>query len=790
MAYRFRTTAALTMVLASAGCSSGDKAGTHRGYQVTIRQTSYGIPHVIADDLPAAGAGLGYVAARDYGCILLDQIVRVRGERSKYFGRGTNDANVNSDFAMLTLDIRAVAEEGLAAQSEELRATIDGYVAGFNHYLSHEPLAAECDGAEWVRPLTAPDLFAYYYWLAQLASADPLLGGIAAAAPPTTAQAAQPLAPQDFPNFADQGLGSNGWAIGRDKSETGRGMLIANPHFPWEGNRKFYENHITVPGKVNAYGASLLGAPVINIGFNEDVAWTHTVTTAHHFTLYRLDLVPGNPLRYLYDGQPRPIEGREFSIEVLGSSSPETRTMYRSHYGPMVAISALTWDGTTAYSMRNANEKNFAIGEQWKRMNVAKTLADLKAANEDVHGIPWVNTMAVDAAGNALFMDASRTPNLTDAALADHVAALAADPLVQIVDSQGATLLNGSDSRNEWVNDAGEPTPGIVAFSRSPQLERTDFVANANDSHWLTNPAAPLEGYSVLFGKERTQRSPRTRMNLTMLTEQAAAGATGADGKFSYDELSKVEFNDRAYRVEILLDQVLARCTGAGTLTVDATPVDIGAACTVLAAWDRTLRLDSAGAPLFREFLAAGGGAFGDAFDPGSPVATPSQLVPVPATGDDPVLVALGKGVLALAAAGLPPATTLRDTQHAVKGTEIIPIHGGNNTEGAFNIVGYGADNGTLLPGTTRGTTLSPSGLTADGYLINSGSSFMMALEFTPTGPHAQAVLSYSESSDPASPHFADQTRLFSQSQYRPVLFTEAEIAADPNLTVIELDVP
>jgi len=34
-------------------------------------------------------------------------------------------------------------------------------------------------------------------------------------------------------------------------------------------------------------------SPFVNIGFNKDVAWSHTVSTAKRFTLYQLQLVPG-----------------------------------------------------------------------------------------------------------------------------------------------------------------------------------------------------------------------------------------------------------------------------------------------------------------------------------------------------------------------------------------------------------------------------------------------------------------------------------------------------------------
>jgi acyl-homoserine-lactone acylase len=801
------------------GSGDAGDAGT-QGYHVTIRETGFGIPHVRANDLASAAAGLGWVGARDYGCILLDQIVRVRSERAKYFGPGDGNANVDSDFGMLALSVRDRGQKALAAQTSALRKNVEGYLAGFNYYMAHEKLAADCDGKPWAKPLQIEDLFAYYYWLAQLASDDPLFAAVASAAPPpmdTAMQTAKgrptlgrpgaPLALDRLPSLRPRSLGSNGWAIGKDRTDTGRGMLVANPHFPWEGNRKFYESHITVPGLVNVYGASLLGAPVINIGFNEHIAWTHTVTTARHFTLYRLDLAPSDPTSYLYDGKPRAMERSDFSIRVMmpdGSLEEQHRTMYRSHYGPMLNIPPLGgWSATTGYTYRNANADNFGIAEQWLQMDEATSLDALKKVNEKVHGIPWVNTMAVDADGNALYLDASRTPNLSPAALADYVDALANDPITKAVDAQGGVLLDGSDSKYEWQDD-GKKGEGLVSVAHSPVLERTDFVFNSNDSYWLTNPDKPLTGFSRLFGDERTPRSPRTRMNMMMLMEKSSDGVSGADGKFSFDELTKIEFNDRTSLAEIIRDQVVARCKDAPKVTYDGAPADVSDACAALEAWDGRFHLDSAGALLFREFLGAfpggindKGALFDDAFDADDPVATPHVLAAAPADGDDPVLVALARATALLKAAGLEPTTTVRDAQYTMKGSEKIPIHGATNLEGAFNIVDYNPDSGTLLPSTMAGTVVKDStgasdvtGLARGGYVINNGSSFMLALEYTDSGPHGMAVLSYSESSDPASEHYSDQTKLFSGSSYRPVLFAESDILTDPDFKTKDLDIP
>jgi acyl-homoserine-lactone acylase len=50
---------------------------------------------------------------------------------------------------------------------------------------------------------------------------------------------------------------------------------------------------------------------------------------------------------------------------------------------------------------------------------------------------------------------------------------------------------------------------------------------------------------------------------------------------------------------------------------------------------------------------------------------------------------------------------------------------------------------------------------------------------FDEQGPVVNAVLSYSQSTDPASPYYADQTREFSNRKLHRYPFTAVEIAAD-----------
>src|SRR3546814_14083705 len=79
---------------------------------------------------------------------------------------------------------------------------------------------------------------------------------------------------------------SNGWAFGGEATGTTGGLLLANPHFPWDGENRFYQIHLTIPGKIDVMGANLLAMPGVAIGFNHDVAWTHTVSYAARMTLF------------------------------------------------------------------------------------------------------------------------------------------------------------------------------------------------------------------------------------------------------------------------------------------------------------------------------------------------------------------------------------------------------------------------------------------------------------------------------------------------------------------------
>ncbi|HVV83280.1 MAG TPA: penicillin acylase family protein, partial [Kofleriaceae bacterium] len=110
-------------------------------------------------------------------------------------------------------------------------------------------------------------------------------------------------------------------------------------------------------------------------------------------------------------------------------------------------------------------------------------------------------------------------------------------------------------------------------------------------------------------------------------------------------------------------------------------------------------------------------------------------------------------------------------------------VPGGSELDGVTNVVSHDQFDATALPRTP------PSAGPGD-YPVNYGTSFVLAAELTPAGAHAKALLTYGNSSDPASPYFRDQLELFAKGELRPVLRTDAEIAADPAYTLEELVSP
>ena len=736
--------------------------------------------------------------AQDRACTLLDQVIKVRGERAKWFGPGENDANANSDFAYRHLGLHDDADTRFGNQPENIAATVQGYVDGFNKELADEGPHGWCEGEPWVQPITTTDLYAYLNDVLLFASSGFWRDPIATAQPPQPASTepttTSGVGAAGLVNMKPE-LASNGWAVGSALSAHGGGMLLANPHFPWEGEKRLWESQLTLTtGELNVYGVSLSGVPGVLIGFNDAVAWTHTVSAGYRMTLYELTLAPGDPTSYVYGDTTKAMTSTDITIDVKqadGSVAPQTRTMWSSHYGPMLNL-PFGWTTDKAYTMRDANIDNSDALRQFFGMDQAKNMDEFIAIHRVANGIPWVNTIATSADGRAWYADTAATPNLSSEALAGWQQAVDNGGIAKIALDNGAILLDGSNPTNEWVDDPTATRPGILPFDQQPQLERNDFVFNANDSHWLANPEQLLTGYSPLTGPEAVPQSSRTRMNARLLTDPAVRGD---DGKLALAEVQAAIMSNRALHSELLLKGVLDACDRNQVVPIDSAPFSIVEACAVLRNWDGTYGVDSRGAVLWREYLnlfsgddrSDKGALYDVGFDPADPVGTPNT----PNKNDLTLVTNLGVAAQALVAAGFAIDTPLGDMQYDGRAIdERIPLPGGTNLDGAASIVDCCSNPNTLGPKGEPGKRSDTQSFTDKGYPVTRGDSFMMAMEFTPDGPHAEALLTYGQPDDATSADFTAQAKLFATGSFRPVLFTDAEIAASSPTAVTTVTGP
>ncbi len=784
---------------AEAAPTAGSSAPTTTGaaaspYRATITRTKHGVPHIVAKDFGSLGFGSGYAAAGTSICTLADTVLTARGQRSRYLGAtGRYDdqvsmtgTNLQVDTLVTDLHDRRVVERLLSSRAgpgASARAMVEGYAAGVNAWLRTIGGAAKitdpsCRGAAYIKPdATATDIWYGVYLANLIASTGHFLPQITEATPPSESNPGIPglpagasfaEAPKQLPDrnrlLAALGkdprspFGSNATSIGGSASSTGRGMLLGNPHFPWRGRYRFTQQQLTIPGSYDVAGASLIGSPVVNIGWNRSVAWSHTVSTAYRFTPYEYRTV-GTPTSYLSTDGVKQLDRREVTVTVRGDDGrlgTVTRNLYRTDEGYVLDDPAtfMSWTPTSFFALRDANAEHLRTIDTFLEMGRATSARDLLARQDRAGGMPWVNTTAADRAGNALYADHSVVPHVSNA-----LARKCMTPIGRVLfEAAGLPGLDGTRAGGDcaWGADADAQRPGIFGPKNLPVAVRRDWVMNANDSYWLPNPAQRLEGFARIIGCENCQRTLRSRMVYRYVIDRLRAG------KVDPTDLRGFQHQNRVMGAEVMSegDDLVEVCTRAQG----------GDACEVLGAWDRTSNVDSRGNHIFEEFVkrlpkapVAGTESYwSEPFDARDPVGTPANLNEL----DPQVIQAMRDAIAHLRSRNVAMNATWGSLQVAGD-TGAPPIAlGGGSGDDAGNANALASRNPV-----ENGSSYKP---------VTFGSSHIEAISFLDGGGvDARTILTYGQSEDPTSPWSKDQTRLFSKKRWVSFPFTAAQIRAD-----------
>ena len=277
-------------------------------------------------------------------------------------------------------------------------------------------------------------------------------------------------------------------------------MLLANPHLLWSDLFLWYEAQLTAPG-IDAYGASLVGVPVLNIAFNDYQGWTHTVNTHDGWDAYELTLANGG---YQFDGKVRAFETEEQILKVRqtdGTLRQEPLIVRRSVHGPIIGEK----DGK-AIALRVVGLDQPGGLEEWWDMARAKNLSEFEAALKRLQ-IPMFTVMYADRDGHILHLFNGQVPVRTQGDF-----------------ESWSSIIPGNTSATLWTKT--HPYRELPRVLDPP----SGWLQNANDPPWTTTfPSAINPDNYPAYMAPRTGMGFRPQRSAHMLAEDKQISFEEAD---------------------------------------------------------------------------------------------------------------------------------------------------------------------------------------------------------------------------------------------------------------------
>lgn len=514
---------------------------------VEVRRTAYGVPHIRADNMEAAGYGLGYVQIEDYGARVAMGLLHSRGEMGRWFGRDSIESDFNARLNYET------AVNGYPTLDNDTRAIYDGFAEGVNRYIALHP---EEFPAGFAPHFTGYDVLAHEVSGASARQAAAFLSRIDPSAGRRMATdkevaVASPIAGgQDPPD-----VGSNAWAFAPRRTKSGHSILLRNPHLNW--NSGYYEAQLTVPGVMDFYGDFRIGSPFGVVGgFNRDLGWATTNNAPLLSQIYSLQVDSTRADHYMLDGASIPLQRQLTEVDFRNGNglSSETRETWRTTLGPVI------YRGNgKIYVLKGAGDGDVRGGEQFLHMMRSHSLVEWKDAMRMRARITSNFTYA-DRSGNILYVWNASIPKLP--------------------------LPSGGDTAAVPITRTSEAWTSFIPFDSLPQLlnPKGGYVENSNDPPYLTNLQQPLDRskYPAYF--------PEPRLGLR---QQLALDLINNDRKLNLQDVLALKYSYRMLLADRTRDDLVKEVRAS-----HPTP-DVEKAIDMIAKWDKTVAPDSRGGVLF-----------------------------------------------------------------------------------------------------------------------------------------------------------------------------------------------
>ncbi|WP_052326615.1 penicillin acylase family protein [Deinococcus peraridilitoris] len=674
---------------------------------------TWGVPHVFARSEEAAFRAFGWAQMHAHGDLLLRLYGLARGRGAEYWG----EKYLASDRLIRQMGVAQRAPVWLAAQEREMHANITAFVNGVNAYAEGHADALAPD-TRAVLPVTPDDVFAHIQrvYLVYLT-----LGGQRPAGEPYNDILPYSTLLPDAPAMGTGVAGSNAWAVGGSRSESGHGLLLANPHLYWGDAHTFFEAHLNISQNgqpdLNLYGVAQVGWPVLRYGFNEHLGWAHTVNTLKGWDAFALT---PNGDGYLLDGEKRAFTVRHETLLVRapdGALRTEHLKVLESEHGPVVTEQdgrpvAVRCVGLDVAPIPGIFAQYWAMAQARDHGEFERALAR--------HQNAMFNVLYADTDGHAAYYFTGLVPRRAGGHWSDWAGTLSGD-------------------RRELIWHE------VHDFSELPRLvdPPSGWLQNANNPPWLAtlppalDPAA-FPGYlSPQMVTPREQRSIRMLRSLERPT---------------LEDLMACVNDTRSETAERLVPPLLEAAERSGSELARQ-------AAGVLAGWDHRFDSASAQAHLFSRWLVGLGAnrtlsnVTREPWQESEPLDTPRGLA-----DEGAALSALEQAASALLQEYGSLERPWGTLTHARRGEYSVPGHGHLDPFGVFRVSGF-----------------QPA---AEGMFdMAFGTTYIAAIEFS-RPVRARVLLAYGNSSQPNSPHVGDQLPLFARGELRPAWLTRPEVEA------------
>lgn len=711
--------------------------------QVIIRRTEFGIPHIYAENIKAAGFALGYVQMEDYGERVAELLLKARGEWAKFnelIGKSRSEA-LDNDVANKMSYRRAV--ETWQYLESDTRDILEGFAKGVNKYI--ELHSDEFD--DWVKPhytgydvhargIVSPSKNSIRKFLSEHGkekkdhNKNDTVDEVTNKKFPFKDQTVWPCLVEEFIE-PPANEGSNVWAFGPDRTKTGNAILMRNPHLSWDAG--YYEAHIKVPGKLNFYGDFRIGGPLGIIGgFNERLGWSTTNNSPDLDEIYSLEADPDHPDHFILDGASVPLTREIVIVEFKHSEAigTETREFLSTPFGPVILR-----EGGKIYIIRSAGDGEFRTGEQFLKMMKAQNLDQWKEAMK-MRAKTSSNVTYADADGNIFYIWNASIPDRPHQA--------------------------GDDTTAIHVTKSDQMWHSIVEWDALPQLENPQggYLRNENDPFHFTNLNEVLEPEEFPSYFPEPQLRLRSQHSLELIHNNK---------KFTLEDIVEMKHSMRMLLADRVKDDLIEAVENSYP------EGEVAEALQLIKDWDNTVAKYSRGGILFKTFWNRYVSTADSSNVESSPEsagysATPERLFKKPWSYKKPLTTPYGLADFDRAAEAFKWAVVEAkeryghwnlpwgEVHRAVIGDVDVAVGGCNGLLGCYRVLWFTEHRDDEKKLEVRG---------GDGWIL--------AVEFGET-PRAYSILAYGQSISKDSPYYNDQLVIFSNNQMTPVAFTDEDV--------------